>query len=188
MLLFMCAILVYDYRDGSNQGIFPRLAHWLFLCGAACHCGDYRRLRDPEALTSRWRVITYLCGAAAGAAPLFAIHLTACHTWSSFYYRMTQENVFSPAVPLKPLAAIFFSPSRGQFVFSPFLLRPEGFGCPMLRSLSYGHTVVARYSESLLEIAAHYRGPGRLVAFRSEAELVEMIGRLLRCLEVKNSH
>jgi len=55
----------------------------------------------------------------------------------------------------------------------------EGFGFPVVNGLSYGRTVVARRSALLEEVAAHYRGPGRLVAYRSAAELVRNLGVLL---------
>ena len=41
----------------------------------------------------------------------------------------------------------------------------EGFSLPTLKGFSYGRTVLARRSDLLFEVAAHYRGPGRLVAF-----------------------
>jgi glycosyltransferase involved in cell wall biosynthesis len=60
----------------------------------------------------------------------------------------------------------------------------EGFGFPILRGLSYGRTVIARRSLLLDEIAAQYRGPGRLVPFGDEHELTEIVGRLLHGLDV----
>jgi hypothetical protein len=55
----------------------------------------------------------------------------------------------------------------------------EGFGFPVVNGLSYSRTVIARRSPLLEEVAAHYRGPGRLVAYRSAAELVRFLGALL---------
>jgi hypothetical protein len=40
----------------------------------------------------------------------------------------------------------------------------EGFSFPTLKGFSYGRTVLARRSDLLFEVAAHYRGPRRLVA------------------------
>ena len=55
----------------------------------------------------------------------------------------------------------------------------EGFGFPVLKGLSYGRTVLARKSELLMEVAAGYRGPGRLVPFNSDYEFVDRFGRIL---------
>ena len=74
------------------------------------------------ALTARRRLAAYVCGMALGATPLFAFHLAAFGTWSSYYYRITQGSLASFHLPLGPLCATLFSPSRGLFVFSPFLL------------------------------------------------------------------
>jgi len=60
----------------------------------------------------------------------------------------------------------------------------EGFGFPVIRGLSHGKTVIARSSELLEELAACYRGPGRLLAFETRTELVELLGRELHDLEV----
>lgn len=60
----------------------------------------------------------------------------------------------------------------------------EGFGFPVIRGLSYGKTVVARRSELLLELAERYDGPGRLLAYESREELVDMVGHVLHGLEV----
>jgi glycosyltransferase involved in cell wall biosynthesis len=55
----------------------------------------------------------------------------------------------------------------------------EGFGFPLVRGLSFGRTVVARAGPLLDEIASCYRGPGRLLSFESDAELVEGVGAAL---------
>lgn len=51
----------------------------------------------------------------------------------------------------------------------------EGFGLPVVNALAYGRTVVARDTALLREIAAVYRGPGRLVPFTTPDELVERL-------------
>lgn len=61
----------------------------------------------------------------------------------------------------------------------------EGFGFPILKALSLGRTVVARHSSLLLEVAGHYRGPGRLIAFRDRMDLVAAIGAILHAEDVK---
>jgi glycosyltransferase involved in cell wall biosynthesis len=55
----------------------------------------------------------------------------------------------------------------------------EGFGFPVVNGLSYGKTVLARRSALLEEVAAHYRGPGRLAPYRSDAELVRSLAAVL---------
>jgi len=60
----------------------------------------------------------------------------------------------------------------------------EGFGFPILKGLSYGRTVIARQSGLLAEIASHYRGRGRLIAFRTATELAEAVGRVLDGSEI----
>lgn len=64
----------------------------------------------------------------------------------------------------------------GLVVFPSFY---EGFGFPVLKALSSGCTILARHSELLMEIASHYRGPGRLIAYHNRTELVEAIGRVI---------
>jgi glycosyltransferase involved in cell wall biosynthesis len=55
----------------------------------------------------------------------------------------------------------------------------EGFGFPILTTLAYGGTVVARHSALLEEIAARSVPGGRIVPFVRRDELVEVVGRLL---------
>lgn len=56
----------------------------------------------------------------------------------------------------------------------------EGFGLPTVQGLAYGRTVVTRASALVEELAAAYRGPGRLVTFDSERALVAILERLSR--------
>jgi glycosyltransferase involved in cell wall biosynthesis len=56
----------------------------------------------------------------------------------------------------------------------------EGFGLPVLQGLSCGKAVVARRSTLLDEIAARSRADGKLYAFSDTAELLDVVGRLLR--------
>jgi glycosyltransferase involved in cell wall biosynthesis len=62
----------------------------------------------------------------------------------------------------------------------------EGFGLPVVEGLSYGRTVVARESSLVAEIAAQYRGPGRLIVYSTERELIEVLGRLDRAEPVQS--
>ena len=55
----------------------------------------------------------------------------------------------------------------------------EGFGLPVVRGLNQGLDVVVRRSSLASEIAACCRAPGRLLAFETPAEMVEVIGRAL---------
>ena len=61
----------------------------------------------------------------------------------------------------------------------------EGFGFPVIRGLSYGKTVIARRTKLLDELAGRYRGPGRLLAFETRTDLVELVGRVLHGLDVE---
>jgi glycosyltransferase involved in cell wall biosynthesis len=54
----------------------------------------------------------------------------------------------------------------------------EGFGFPVVHGLAADVPVLARRSALLEELAAHYRGPGRLVGFTGPMDLVESLGRL----------
>jgi glycosyltransferase involved in cell wall biosynthesis len=54
----------------------------------------------------------------------------------------------------------------------------EGFGLPMVNALAYGRTVVVRDSALIGEIVGAYRGPGRLVVYESETDLIERLSRL----------
>jgi glycosyltransferase involved in cell wall biosynthesis len=67
--------------------------------------------------------------------------------------------------------------SAGVVIFPSFY---EGFGLPIINALAYGRTVLARASALLDELAAAYDGPGRLVAFQDEADLVEQLSRIVR--------
>ena len=72
---------------------------------------------------------------------------------------------------------------RGCYAAADVVLFPsfyEGFGIPIVQGLSYGRTVVARDSDLVRELAALYRGPGRLCVYSTERELVDLLSRLQR--------
>jgi glycosyltransferase involved in cell wall biosynthesis len=56
----------------------------------------------------------------------------------------------------------------------------EGFGIPIVQGLARGRTVVARASALVSELADLYRGPGRLLTYSTERELVDLLNRLDR--------
>ena len=56
----------------------------------------------------------------------------------------------------------------------------EGFGLPIVEGLSYGRTVIARASSLVDELAAEYQGPGRLLTFSTERELIGLLNELER--------
>lgn len=53
----------------------------------------------------------------------------------------------------------------------------EGFGLPMIQGLSHGRTVVVRASALVDELAALYRGPGRLLTYATDRELVDLLNQ-----------
>jgi glycosyltransferase involved in cell wall biosynthesis len=60
----------------------------------------------------------------------------------------------------------------------------EGFGFPLVRGVVQGGVVVARRSHLLRELASQLRGPGKLLAYDTEPELVESVGRVLHGCEL----
>jgi glycosyltransferase involved in cell wall biosynthesis len=60
----------------------------------------------------------------------------------------------------------------------------EGFGFPILTTLAYGRTLLARRSALLDEVCARCVPRGRVVPFDRRDELVELIGRLLHGQDV----
>jgi glycosyltransferase involved in cell wall biosynthesis len=55
----------------------------------------------------------------------------------------------------------------------------EGFGFPVVKGLAGGGTVLARRSALLEELAAHYRGPGRLLDYGNDDQLVRSLEQVL---------
>lgn len=124
MLLLIAALLIYE-----------RLERWKWPGAMVLgFCAGYSYAVRPAnmavtagftllvVLTARRRLLPFAGGVVLGVAPLLAFNLAAFGTWSSYYYRLSQGNLFSLHVPLGPLCATLISPSRGLFVFSPFLL------------------------------------------------------------------
>jgi glycosyltransferase involved in cell wall biosynthesis len=64
----------------------------------------------------------------------------------------------------------------------------EGFGLPVVNALAYGRTVVARDSALVREISEVYRGPGRLVVYDSEVDLIGRLSRLVHQRPVSEVH
>lgn len=62
----------------------------------------------------------------------------------------------------------------------------EGFGFPMIRSLSCGKPVVVRDSELARELAGLYSGPGRLRTFSTPTELVREVGSLIHGVDAED--
>jgi hypothetical protein len=124
MLLLLVALLLYDRWVkqkfaaalamgvvlGFSYGVRP--ANGQFILGFAALL----------AIDARRRLLPYFLGVAAGVIPIVAFNLTAYGTWSPYYNRLLiayfQLSTWQPAVYYD----VLFSPSRGLFVFSPFLL------------------------------------------------------------------
>ena len=85
----------------------------------------------------------------------------------------------SGAVPEVELHRLY---ARASAVVFPSFY--EGFGFPIVMTLAYGGTLVARRSALLDEIAAQCRPHGRVVPFDRRADLVELVGRVLRRQDV----
>ncbi len=66
--------------------------------------------------------------------------------------------------------------ARAQVIVFPSLY--EGFGLPIVKGLSYGRTVIARKSALLYEIAGKYCGPGKLLAYSTRLDLVDILDRV----------
>jgi hypothetical protein len=107
MLLLTAAILLYDRlaiwgaRGAGLLGIVVGYSYAVRPSNLAAIAGFAVLL----AVTARRLLVPYLAGAALGVMPLFAFHLTAYGTWSSYYYEGTQSGLLSLSLPLKPLAA-----------------------------------------------------------------------------------
>jgi hypothetical protein len=124
MLLFLAALLVYDRLPqrgfaaawllgilaGYSYGVRP--ASLQFIVGFA----------GLLAIEARRRLIPYFLGVSAGLLPMFAYNLLAFGTWSSHYYRLLRDYYLGAHWQPLVYYDVLFSPSRGLFVFSPFLL------------------------------------------------------------------
>lgn len=107
--------------------------------------------------------------------------LTACFPYQSIQ-TVGLARSDNPRVAVMPSGNIPESDMDRLYAGASMVIFPsyyEGFGFPVIRGLSYGKTVLARRSELLGELAANYRGPGRLVAFDNPMEMVEVIGQIL---------
>jgi hypothetical protein len=124
MLFLTGAILLYERVKRGRASA----AWWLGVCA-----GYSYTIRPANVIvvvgfavlvfvTARRQAVAYVLGALAGVGPLFVFNLAAFGAWLSPYYRMTEATIWSFAVPVGPLGALLVSPSRGLFVFSPFLL------------------------------------------------------------------
>jgi hypothetical protein len=80
----------------------------------------------------------------------------------------------SGKLPTSEIEILF---ARAQVIVFPSFY--EGFGFPVLKGLSYGRTVIARKSALLCEIAGNYRGPGKLLAYSTPFDLVDILGRVI---------
>jgi hypothetical protein len=148
-LIFMLALLTYD-----------RLPSWKhtggFLLGLLT--GYSYTIRPSNGilifvfavlvwLSRRWLVVPYFAGAALPISILLMFHLSAFGSVMSPYYRLTQ-GLPSLQLPFWPLVGLLFAPSRGLFVFSPFLLFaalrfwPSRLKGSPLTALEYGLAVI----------------------------------------------
>lgn len=74
------------------------------------------------AVKFRARLASYVLGVVVGILPMAVFNKICFGTWTSYYYRLIQGSVHPGLPPIKPALAVLISPSRGLFVFSPFLV------------------------------------------------------------------
>jgi len=91
-------------------------------------------------------------------------------------------DVTSPFVTARKSGTLSEQEIQRLYADARYVVYPsfyEGFGFPIVSALANGRTVLARRSALLEELAGHCDGAGRLIAFDSREELVELLGRLL---------
>jgi len=123
MLLFLAAILVFDrlatrhlwgcvvlgLLAGFSFSVRP--SNLLVIVAFGVLVGIRKRQWLPP----------YLIGTALGLVPPIAFHLAVFGTILSPYYQMTMGTATAP-LHLASLLGLLLSPSRGLFIFSPFLV------------------------------------------------------------------
>jgi hypothetical protein len=148
MLLIMLSIVVYSLPDSSRWTGLPlgiiagfswvvRPSNLLLVIGFALLC----------ALERRSHLAAYVCGSILGVVPMFWYNLSAFGTWSSYYDFLLRSSVAQTTFHLEPIVGTLISPSRGLFVFCPFLLWLA------VRSLKY-FRIRHRFSKLELMLAA----------------------------------
>ena len=160
-----------------------------FCCHPSVHRGTCRLSLDPN---------DYVRAVSAGhsSAPYwFVIGNTYDHK-----HIAATTDLLSRSFPLKPLLVLGdrLQPRTARvtrlesgkveeeamsaaFAHAEAIIFPsfyEGFGLPIVEGLSYGRTVIARASPLVDELAAEYRGPGRLLTFSTERELIGLLNEL----------
>ncbi len=145
LLLFLAAILVIGRLDTGK---------WFAAALAGLLSGTSFGVR-PSALAvigvlalpiavRNWRwLFPYALGAVAGVAPVIAYHFAVYHSALSPYFKMTMSAANAPQ-NYAALWGLLFSPSRGLFVFSPFLL---------FAFLRFAPSTLKRRPLSMIEIA-----------------------------------
>ena len=124
MLLFFAALLVYDRLPeyGSPGALILGGIVGFSYCIRPSNLLIILGFAALIAIDARRRLLPYFAGAAVGVAPLFVYDLLAFGTWSNDYYRMAQYYLWHAPLSLRVYGDILISPSRGLFIFSPFIL------------------------------------------------------------------
>jgi glycosyltransferase involved in cell wall biosynthesis len=98
------------------------------------------------------------------------------------------DNAVAPSVVPMPSGNIEHKMLHRLIASARVIVFPsfyEGFGIPVIQGLAYGRPVVVRRSLLWYEIAGRLRSPGQLVPFDNVVSLVEVVGRALAGLPLK---
>jgi hypothetical protein len=124
MLFFLAALLIYELLPKHG---FPALLSLGIVCGYSygVRPGSLQFIVGFAvlvALETPRGLVPYLLGVSAGLAPMLTYNRIAFGTWSSHYYRLVRDYFLNAHWQPVVYYDVLFSPSRGLFVFSPFLL------------------------------------------------------------------
>jgi len=161
---------------------YPGVRHYVSYL--SFHQDEYRRPFESQGdgeyllvignqLDHKW--VSETVSLLATAFPFHSVHAIGCGNLRLSNVKSVRSGQLSDAEINDMFAAARI------IVFPSFY---EGFGLPILQGLSYGKPVVARASSLLEEVAARCRADGRLYAYSSPLELMEIVARLLHGEEI----
>ena len=123
MLLIMLAIILYSRLRGSRWmgfwlGIVAGFA-WTVRPSNLALLAGFAVLSGME---HRRQLRGFAGGAILGVTPMFWYNLSAFGAWTSYYDYLLSSSALHSHLRLEPILGTLISPSRGLFVFCPFLL------------------------------------------------------------------